>query len=164
MNCYKCGRIGHRDFECKSKEIVCYNCGEAGHISTKCTNPKREKAGGKVFALNVEEGPEPDNLIVGIYFINITPLLDIIDMGVTHSFISLGCDERSNLVMSPLSRGWSLIPPANGSVTTSLVCVKCPVNFGNVNFELNLVCLPLEHMKVIFGMDWMLSFGVSINC
>ena len=45
-----------------------------------------------------------------------------------------------------------------------VVCVKCPVNFGNVDFELDLVNLPLIHMDVIFGMDWMLSFGVNINC
>jgi len=49
-------------------------------------------------------------------------------------------------------------------VTTSLVCAKCPVNFGNVDFKLDLVCLPLKHREVIFGMDLMLSFGVSINC
>jgi len=40
-----------------------------------------------------------------------------------------------------------------------IVCVKVPVNF-----ELDLVCLPLKYMDVIFCMDWMLSFGVSINC
>jgi len=34
-----------------------------------------------------------------------------------------------------------------------VVCVKCPVNFGNVDFALDLVCLPLEHMDVIFGME-----------
>ena len=33
-----------------------------------------------------------------------------------------------------------------------------------IDFELDLMCLPLKHMDVIFGMDWMLSFGVSINC
>lgn len=44
------------------------------------------------------------------------------------------------------------------------VCVMCPINFGNVDFELDLVCLPLVHMNVIFGMDWMLSFWVNINC
>ena len=43
-------------------------------------------------------------------------------------------------------------------MTTSLVCAKCPVNFGNVDFELDLACPPLKHM------DQMLSFGVSINC
>jgi len=33
-----------------------------------------------------------------------------------------------------------------------------------VFFELDLVCFPLKHMDVIFGMDWMLTFGVNINC
>jgi len=45
-----------------------------------------------------------------------------------------------------------------------VVCVKSLVNFGNVDFALGLVCLPSVHMDVIFGMDWMLSFGVNINC
>jgi hypothetical protein len=32
-----------------------------------------------------------------------------------------------------------------------------------MDFELDLVCLPLAHIDVIFGMDWMLYFGVNIN-
>ena len=27
-----------------------------------------------------------------------------------------------------------------------------------------MVCLSLKHMDVIFGMDWMLTFGVNTNC
>jgi len=42
--------------------------------------------------------------------------------------------------------------------------VGCGLYFGCVYFELDLVCLPLKHMNVIFGMDWMLTFGVNINC
>ena len=52
---------------------------------------------------------------------------------------------------------------AEAQLVVVVVCVKCSVNFGNVNFELDLVFLPLMHMDVIFGMDWMLSFGVNIN-
>jgi len=97
-------------------------------------------------------------------FINNTPLIAIIDTGATHSFISSSCVERLGLVVTPLSRGMVIDNPTNGSVTTSLVCAKCPVSFGCVDFELDLVCLPLKHMDVIFGMDWMLTFGVNINC
>jgi len=32
-------------------------------------------------------------------------------------------------------RGMVIDNPANGLVTTSLVYVKCPINFGNVDFE-----------------------------
>jgi hypothetical protein len=57
--------------------------------------------------------------------------------------------------MTLMLRGMVIDTPANGSVTTSLVCVKYSVNFGNIDFELDLVCLPLVHMDVIFDMDWM---------
>jgi len=117
-----------------------------------------------VFALNAEEVEQPDNLIQGMCFINSTPLIAIIDTGAPHSFISVSCVERLNLVVTPLLRGMVIDTPTSGSVTTSLMCARCPINFGNVDFELDLVCLPLKHMYVTFGMDWMLSFGVSINC
>jgi len=97
-------------------------------------------------------------------FINSTPLIAIIDTSATHSFIASSCVERLGLVVTPLLRGMVIDTPTNGSVTTSLVCAKCPVSFGCVDFDLDLVCLPLKHMDVIFGMDWMLTFGVNINC
>jgi hypothetical protein len=97
-------------------------------------------------------------------FINSTPLISIVDIGATHSFISVSCVEGLNLVVTPLSQGMVIDTPTNGSMTTSLVCAKCPINFGNIDFKLDLVCLLLKHMNVVFCMDWMLSFGVNINC
>ena len=139
-NCYKCGQKGHKAFECK-RDITCFNCGEEGHLSTKCT--KTKKAAGKVFALNAEEVEQPDNIIRGMCFINSTPLIAIIDTGPTHSFISASCVERLNLVVTPLLRGMVINTPASGSVTTSLVCAKCSVNFGNVDFKLDF-CYGLD--------------------
>jgi len=99
---------------------------------------KKEKSHGKVFSLSAEEGVEPDNLIKGICFINNTPLLAIIDIGVKYSFISLGCAKHFNLVMSPMLRGMVIDTPTNGSVTTSLVCLNFPFNFGDVDFKMDL--------------------------
>jgi len=53
--------------------------------------------------------------------------------------------------------------PTNGSVTTSLICLNCPITFGGVDFGLDLVCLPLKHIDVIFERNRLLSFGVNIN-
>ena len=90
-------------------------------------------------------------------------MIAIVDTGATQSFISLCCVECLNLVLTPLLRGMVIDTSVNGSVNTSLVCGKCLVNFGKVDFELDLIGLPLVHMDVIFGMNWMLSFGVNIN-
>jgi len=83
--------------------------------------------------------------------------------GATHSFIASSCVKSLGLVVTSFLHGMVIDTPTNGSVTTSLVCAKCPVSFGCVDFELDLVCLSLKHMDVIFGMDWMLTFGVNIN-
>jgi hypothetical protein len=53
---------------------------------------------------------------------------------------------------------------AMGSVTTSSVCLKCPLNMCNKDFEVDLVCLPLGQLYVILGMDWLRANHVYINC
>ena len=97
-------------------------------------------------------------------FINSTTLIAIVDIGATHYFISSSCVKHLGLAVTRLSHGMVIDNPTNGSVTTSVVCAKCLVSFASVDFELNLVCSPLKLMDVIFKMDWMLTFGVNINC
>lgn len=63
---YNCGGVEHRVADCKNPTMTCYKCGESSHISTKCSKPKKVRSDGKVLALSVEEGAEPDNLIRGI--------------------------------------------------------------------------------------------------
>ncbi|XP_039686486.1 uncharacterized protein [Medicago truncatula] len=128
VKCFKCGSIEHFSNDCKKGE---------SHISTKCT--KLKKAAWRVFALNAEEVEQPDNLIRDMYFINSTPLFGIVDTGATHSFISLSYVERLNLVLTLFFKGMVIDTLANGLMTTSLVCAKFPVNFGNVDFELNVI-------------------------
>ena len=67
-NCFKCGKPGHKSFECwqnkgssgssggfkpaanptsSAKVIVCYTCGEEGHKSPQCPKIKKEKGSSK---------------------------------------------------------------------------------------------------------------------
>ncbi|GAU10208.1 hypothetical protein TSUD_418710, partial [Trifolium subterraneum] len=78
--CYKCGEMGQKSFECPKKvdkcfncgrlgqrsdvcdwKLTCFNCGEEGHKSPACKKPK--KTMGKVFALNGGNADQVDNLI-----------------------------------------------------------------------------------------------------
>ncbi|GAU10404.1 hypothetical protein TSUD_419090, partial [Trifolium subterraneum] len=59
--CYSCGKEGHKSKECKATTPTCFNCGEEGHKSPECKKPK--KVTGKVFALNGEGADQVDNLI-----------------------------------------------------------------------------------------------------
>ncbi|KAK2375585.1 cleavage and polyadenylation specificity factor subunit [Trifolium repens] len=159
--CFKCGEYGHKSDVCK-KKVTCFNCGEEGHKSPACKKPK--KTVGKVFALSGEGADEVDNLIRGTCFIYDTPLIAIVDTGATHSFISFECMKRLNIPVSEMSGCMEIETPASGFVTTQLVCLKCPVDVFGRSFSMDLVCIPLSGIDVIFGMNWLIFNRVHINC
>ncbi|GAU50676.1 hypothetical protein TSUD_187600 [Trifolium subterraneum] len=179
--CYRCGKIGHRNFECKKDKDVCYNCGKEGHRSKECkaTTPtcfncgeeghkspeckKPKKVTGKVFALNGEGADQVDNLIRGTCFIHDTPLIAIIDTGATHSFISMDCMKRLNIPVYEMSDCMNIETPASCSVITRLICRNCPVSVFGRHFGMDLVCIPLSGIDVIFGMNWLIFNQVHIN-
>ena len=162
--CYKCGKAGHLSIDCKGKSVTCYNCGEEGHIRPQCPKPRKDQSGGKVFALSGSETTPEDRLIKGTCFIHGTPLVAIIDTGATHSFISLDCAERLKLDISGMRGSMVVDTPASGSVTTSLVCRNCPIEIFGRGFGMDLVCLPLEQIDIILGMNWLEFNRVHLNC
>ncbi|MCI21965.1 cellular nucleic acid-binding protein, partial [Trifolium medium] len=54
--------------------------------------------------------------------------------------------------------------PSSGSVTTQIVCLNCPVTVFGRHFGMDLVCIPLSGIYVIFGMNWWIFNRVHINC
>ncbi|XP_050890951.1 uncharacterized protein LOC127096424 [Lathyrus oleraceus] len=105
-----------------------------------------------------------DKLIKGTCYINNTPLVDIINIGATHSFIDVDYVKRLGLVVSSMSGEMVIETPATGSVTTTLVCLNCPLLIFDKDFSIDLICLPLENLDVILGMKWLEFNHVYINC
>jgi len=162
--CFCCGKKGHTNTDCKGGDMVCFNCDEEGHISSQCKKPKKAQASGKVFALTGTQTKNEDRLIRGTCFFNSTPLIAIIDTGATHCFIAVDCAYKLGLDMSSMNGEMVVETPAKGLVTTSLVCLKCPLSMFGRDFEVDLVCLPLSGMDVILGMNWLEYNHVHINC
>ena len=97
-------------------------------------------------------------------FHNSTPLIAIIDTSVTHSIIVVDCLKIFCLVLSSMIGEMVIETPTKGSVTTSLVCLKCPLSILDKDFSVDLVCLPLSGLDVILGMNWLEFNYVHINC
>ncbi|XP_058752732.1 uncharacterized protein LOC131625914 [Vicia villosa] len=53
---------------------------------------------------------------------------------------------------------------ASGFVTTTFMCSGCPLTIFDKSFVMDLVCLPLHQIDVIFGMNWLEFNYVHINC
>jgi len=45
------------------------------------------------------------------------------------------------------------------------VCLlRCPIEVADRRFKVNLICLPMEGLDVILGIDWLASNHVVIYC
>jgi len=162
--CFRCGKKGHTVTKCNYNDVVCFNCNEEGHIGSQCKKPKKAQTSGRVFALTGTQTENEDRLIRGTCYFDITPLIAIIDTGATHCFIAIDCASKLGLAMSDMNGEMVVKTPAKGSVTTSLVCLRCPLSMFGRDFEFDLVCLPLSGMDVILGMNWLEYNHVHINC
>jgi len=92
-------------------------------------------------------------------------LLDVLyDSGATHSFISHACVERLGLCTTELPYDIVVSTPTNEPVTTSQVCLKCPITVEGRSFMADLICLPLAHLDVILGMDWLSTNHIFLDC
>ncbi|XP_027911490.1 uncharacterized protein LOC114170203 [Vigna unguiculata] len=85
------------------------------------------------------------------------------DLGATHSFVSNECLRRLRLVMRELGCELIVATPTSSEVSTNYVCVGCLIEVSGRKFKVNLICLPIEGLDVILGMDWLSSNHIIID-
>jgi len=155
--CFICDKPGH----------FAYNCPEKKSLGTKNPTPspaERARAAGRVFALSTTEATQSGNLILEPCVLFGKVVLVLCDSGATHSFISNVCVGRLNLVTRDLECELLVSTPSSSQVATSSVYVGCSMEVAGRTFKVNLVCLPLEGLDVILGMDWLSNNHIIIDC
>jgi len=124
----------------------------------------RPQATGRVFAMTGSEATGSGNLVIGCCVISGKSCCVLFDSGATHSFVSESCMRKLGLPVCELPFDLVVSTPASGLVRTSSVCARCPVEVEGRVYIVNLICLPLQGLDVILGMDWLSANHVLINC
>ena len=110
------------------------------------------------------EATRSGNLILEPYVLLGQLVLVFFDSRAIHSFIANACMGRLNLVKCDLGCELLVSTPSSRQVATSSVCVGCSMEVAGRRFKVNLVCLPLEGLDVILGMDWLSNNHIIIDC
>jgi len=113
--------------------------------------------------MNGTEAVQSEDLIQGKCVINGHLVNVLYDSGAIHSFISHDCVKHLKLPTSLLPYDLIVSALTNVPVITSLACTNCRISIGNRYFFVNLICLPLSHLAIVLGMDWLFSNHVLLN-
>ncbi|XP_073223383.1 uncharacterized protein [Cicer arietinum] len=179
VKCFRCNREGHKISECPIRPRVCYICQKPDHFANECPERKddravnrnninenvvRPTAKGRVYHINGEETPSSSELIQGECLIAGKSLNVIYDSGATHSFISLDWVDSLQLTVTSLPFDLVVTLPSTESMKCNTACLQCPLIVFDMRFNVDLICIPLKHVGVILGMDWLSSHYVLLDC
>jgi len=152
----------------------CNNCGKEGDFGKDCstlaraaTRPpvqtphhyqrrdkgNRPQATGKVYAMTEAEEAGLGNLVMGYCVISGLRCCVLYDSGATKSFVSDACVKKLGMPVCELQCELVVSTPASGLVRTSSLCARCLVEVEGRKYKVNLICLPLQELEVILGMN-----------
>jgi len=99
------------------------------------------------------EATDVGNLVMDSFMIASMPCCVLYHSGATHSFMLDDCVKRLGLPVCELQCELAVSTPTPGLVRTSSLCVRCLVEVEGRRYTVNLICLPLQELEVILGMD-----------
>ncbi|GKA21544.1 putative reverse transcriptase domain-containing protein [Tanacetum coccineum] len=175
--CYNCGKIGHKEKDCRSKNVasgtnarsavVCYECGKRGHKSNAC--PKRaDRQGGNVrgqaYVVCDAEHNQGPNVVTGTFLLNNRYVTILFDSGADKSFVDVRFSHLLDIKPAKLNTSYE-VELANGKVVcTNTVLKGCTLNLLDHLFDIDLMPIELGTFDVIIGMDWLVERDAVIVC
>ena len=88
----------------------------------------------------------------------------LIDLGATHSFISMGFISKVNVESQPIDCSIVLSLPTGDSRLAESVYMDSRVIIGGQEFLANLILLDIHDFDVILGMDWLSRHHATVDC
>nr|GEW98277.1 hypothetical protein [Tanacetum cinerariifolium] len=173
IKCHKCGKIGHKERDCRGNTIAtganaqpvvtCDRCGEKGHTRNRC--PKRnvlqgEEARGRAYVIKDAKKQQGPNT----FLLNNRYATVLFDSGSKKSFVNISFSHLIDINPVRLDTSYE-VELADGRVAgTNIVLRGCTLNLLNHLFKTDLMPIELGTFDVVIGMDWLVEQDAVIVC
>ncbi|XP_016200291.1 uncharacterized protein LOC107641309 [Arachis ipaensis] len=151
LNCQRCGKY-HPGVPYRSGLGVCYFCGQPRHLANNCPKKRKYEAGrvqqpGRVYTTSAA-GAEGSKTLI---------------RGATHSFIALEKANELGLRMVVLGYDLKVHNATHEATVTRLGCPQVPFRIQQREFVHDLICLPMNGIDLILGLDWLSKNHVLLD-
>jgi hypothetical protein len=109
---------------------------------------------GRVNYTTMEDIPEGEQVLAGMFSLNGHPTTVLFDSGASHDFISKACTQKHQLVIEHIIIPY-LIRTPGGNIATKQLVMATPLSLAGRLFRTNLIVLEGQEIDVILGMGWM---------
>jgi hypothetical protein len=99
----------------------------------------------------MEDIPEGEQVLMGMFSLNGYLAIILIDSGATHDFISKACIQKSQLAIQHISTPY-LIKTPGGKIFTNQLVKNAPLNLGGKDYKTCLINLESQGINIILGM------------
>jgi predicted aspartyl protease len=110
----------------------------------------------------MEDVPEGEQVLTGMFSLNGHPVTVLFDSGASHDFITKACTQRCQLSIRHLDTPY-LISTPGGRVVTKQTVMHAPLNLAGKLYKLSLILLDGRELDVILGMGWMRAHRVVLD-
>jgi hypothetical protein len=107
---------------------------------------------GRVNYTTLEDVPEGEQVLAGMFSLNMHPIVVLFDSGVTHNFISMACTKSHRLTITHLSTPYMISTPG-GKTVSQYLAKNTPLNLGGKVYKASLIILDSQGIYVILGMS-----------
>jgi hypothetical protein len=135
-----------------------------GHVTPPPRGPQEVVVAktGHVNYTTLEDVPEGEQVLTGMFSLNGHPILIPSGSGATHDFISKACTKSHRLTITHLST-LCMISTPGGKIVTQYLAKNTPLNLRGMVYKISLIILVDQGINVILGMSWMNEYKAVLD-
>jgi len=119
---------------------------------------------GRAIVMNKKEAATSGMVVSRTLFLNSKAFCVLFDSGATHSFISTRCSIQLSLENRRMETNYRIKLPNDSVIECTLSYELAPIIIGETTFPVDLIQFDLPNFDIIFGMNWLHTYGAQIDC